>query len=164
MSRQNSEEVATQTVLEWWEHAWEAFEDDHPVTTPMFWTTIVDNVEIALEDQSLMPNTTCDSLKTCLVIKTCVYWTKKISEWEIKSFPQLAERFQRLLAATCRTSLSRQAVKKINECMIGLVNAGPINLESSSPSMKWTTSPSCTIVHTPIAHAHVSSQKKQSLK
>ncbi|GIY94544.1 hypothetical protein CEXT_770561 [Caerostris extrusa] len=148
MSRQNSEEAATQTVLEWWEDAWEASEDDHPVTPPMFWIMIVDNVEIAVEDQSLMPNTTYDSLKTYLVIKTCVYWTKKTSEWEINSFPQLATRFQRLLAATCWTSLSRQAVKKLNECMIGLVNARRINLESSSSSMKWTTSSSCTIVHT----------------
>ncbi|GIX83992.1 hypothetical protein CDAR_270241 [Caerostris darwini] len=40
MSRQNSEdeEQETQTFLEWWEQAWDTFEDDHPVPTPMFWT------------------------------------------------------------------------------------------------------------------------------
>ncbi|GIY07981.1 hypothetical protein CEXT_399601 [Caerostris extrusa] len=57
---------------------------------------------------------------------------KEKSDWQIKSFTQLAGRIQRFLGGTSQTSLKRDHLNRITDCISQLASAGLLTPASSS--------------------------------
>lgn len=155
-------DISEKSLLEFFESLWLSFSEKcYPVQVPDFWNHILDVAKICLTDQDYQDISLFDKLEQTLrkIIKC---WKNNFKRWPVDTFDQLYGKTSQLLAASYQTSLPSEVLKKIEDCVDGLLAADPPTLEDfSSGSTKETTTMLPTTAHGATDRADASGSKKR---
>ena len=144
------------------EDLWKLLADKkQPVTHPDYWTKLLDNAKLYMEDRNLNQSSDFEKLETALskIIKA---WKMNWKRWLVDTFEQLYAKTSRLLGATYQMFFSLELQKILEDCVDGWIAADPHTEEDfSSLPTKETTSMSSTTAHGATTHAGASGTKKR---
>lgn len=126
---------------------WEKLAPSYPVTIPDFWTRIMENVKVCMEDSNSTMLSDFEKLDSTIQRITKI-WKNNFKRWSAATFGELHSKTSRLLGATYQMSFSCVLLGMVEDCVDGCLSADPLTLEDfSSGSTKETTSMSSTTAH-----------------
>lgn len=123
---------------------WEKLAPTYPVTIPEFWTKVLENVRLCMEDSKSEMLSDFEKFDSTIQ-KIIKIWKQNFKRWSVATFGELHSKTSRLLAATYQMSFSCVLLGTVEDFVDGCLNADPLTLaDFTSGSMKETTSTSST--------------------